>query len=245
MELYEVKILDIIPITNDIFTFILEKPEGLSWEPGAHMHVGLPGFMERDPSDKELVRHMSIVTTPQQGLIGFTTRIPENCSEFKHILSTMEAGDTLTIFKIHSIMKLQEMGIPMVFLSMGIGMTSFYQMLLQYQNLKGDKHLTSVHVAKTDAHIYRNEIEMKHVDGMKLLWPDSREQFRNEIDQLIKADQTATMGAEKSVYYIVGSDAFLIEMIDLLILSGIPSHRILIDKKEEKRVPFFEKHVTT
>ena len=243
MELYEVKILDIISVSNDVFTFILEKPEGLSWEPGAHMHVGLPGFMDRDPSDKELVRHMSIVTTPQQGVIGFTTRIPESCSTFKSQLSAMEEGDRLTIFKIHSIMKLQEVDIPMVFLSMGIGMTSFYQMILQYQNLTGRKHLTSVHIAKANEHIYRDEIEARQIEGIKLLWPDNREQFKNEINQLIRADLNAIEGAKKPIYYIVGSDVFLVDMIDRLIQSGISINRIVIDKKEEKRIPFFEKYM--
>lgn len=242
MEYYEVKILDIIPVSHDVFTYILEKPDDLKWDPGAHMHVGLPGFQNCDPTDKELVRHMSIVTTPQQSCIGFTTRIPEVCSRFKRQLSKMEEGDTLTIFKIHSILKLQEEGIPMVFLSMGIGMTSFYQMILHYQSRKGQKSLTSVHVARPAEHLYRDEIEANPLDGIMLLWPDNRGQFYDEVEKLIVKDQNQSQDNGNCIYYIVGSDDFLTDMIDLLIRTGIQASHILIDKKEEKRIPFFEKY---
>lgn len=242
MEYYKVKIQDIIPVSHDVFTYILEKPDGLTWESGAHMHVGLPGFQHCDPTDKELIRHMSIVTTPEQGCIGFTTRIPEVCSHFKQQLSKMEAGDTLTIFKIHSILKLQGEGIPMIFLSMGIGMTSFYQMILHYQSRKGLKMLTSVHIARQAEHLYRDEIESNPQDGIRLLWPDNRDQFYDEVEKLIAKDKNQPQGTKNSMYYIVGSDVFLADMIDLLIREGIQNSHILIDKKEEKRIPFFEKY---
>ncbi len=236
MEVYEARIKEIKPVTGDIVSFYLEIPAGVRWEAGAHMHVGLPGFQNGELTDKELVRHMSIVTRPEDQVIGFTTRIPENASRFKHALSKMCVGDILYLFKIRSIMKLQAEGIPMVVLSMGVGITSVYPLILQYREESGKKNLTSLHVSKPEEHLYREILEKNKAEGICLLWADSRNAYQEELEKIL-ASLRDVPGA---VFYIVGSDQYLQDMIKVLHQKGITDVQIIIDKKEEKRLAFFE-----
>lgn len=46
----------------------------------------MKGFNEGDTPNRELVRHMSIATVPDEGLIGVTTRIKTVCSTYKETL---------------------------------------------------------------------------------------------------------------------------------------------------------------
>ena len=78
--------------TDEIKTFLLDCPEDFSWEEGAHTHFALKGFNAGERPNRSLVRHMSISTLPSEKSIGITTRIRENCSEFKSILRTYENG---------------------------------------------------------------------------------------------------------------------------------------------------------
>lgn len=73
----KVKIIDIINEGKDVKTYLLEKPDDITWEEGSHFHIAMLGFDEGDKPNKSLVRHMSIMTLPEENKLGFTTRIPK------------------------------------------------------------------------------------------------------------------------------------------------------------------------
>ncbi len=81
--------IDTLPIVKTadqaprVRTFLFDVPDGLTWEPGAHVHVAIPGFNEGDQVRRELVRHMSVSTLPEEGYLGFTTRLDSSDSLFK------------------------------------------------------------------------------------------------------------------------------------------------------------------
>jgi len=52
-------------------SFFFKIPEGMVWEAGADMHFAHPGFMESGDPDKDLIRHLSMMTLPEEGKIGF------------------------------------------------------------------------------------------------------------------------------------------------------------------------------
>ena len=89
MQIYWTKINKIINETSEIKTYLLDCPEGFTWEEGSHTHMGLKGFNEGEKPNKSLVRHMSISTVPNENIIGITTRIRKQCSEFKNILNKL------------------------------------------------------------------------------------------------------------------------------------------------------------
>ena len=73
---YKLKIIDINEEAQGTKTYYFEKPEGFFWEAGANIHVGLVGFDQGEKPNKEWVRHMSIITLPEENRIGITTKAP-------------------------------------------------------------------------------------------------------------------------------------------------------------------------
>src|SRR5699024_12573739 len=86
----------------EIKTYMLDCPEGFTWEEGAHTHFAFEGFNAGDKPDRSLTRHMSISTLPHENAIGITTRINEQCSEFKNILRNLEIGLDVASFQTYT-----------------------------------------------------------------------------------------------------------------------------------------------
>ena len=72
MQIYWTKINKIIEETPVVKTYLLDCPEGYTWQEGSHMHLGLKGFNAGDKPNRSLVRHMSISTLSNENAIGFT-----------------------------------------------------------------------------------------------------------------------------------------------------------------------------
>lgn len=102
MQIYWTKINKIIEEAPEVKTYLLDCPEDFTWEEGSHTHFALEGFNAGDKPNRSLIRHMSISTLPHENSIGITTRIREQCSEFKTILRNLEIGNEVAIFKTHS-----------------------------------------------------------------------------------------------------------------------------------------------
>jgi ferredoxin--NADP+ reductase len=83
MQIYWTKINKIINETSEIKTYLLDRPEGFTWEEDSHTHMGLKGFNEGEKPNKSLVRHMSISTVPNENIIRITTRIRNNVLNLK------------------------------------------------------------------------------------------------------------------------------------------------------------------
>ncbi|MDD2214708.1 MAG: hypothetical protein PHR21_09265, partial [Oscillospiraceae bacterium] len=105
-------------------------PQVQSWEPGAHTHVALPDFMQKEGPIRDLVRHMSICTLPEEGRLSFVTRINRQPTVFKTRLFQAKPGDTLALFKIGSCLPLARDGRPLVMLTMGLAAATIRPLLL-------------------------------------------------------------------------------------------------------------------
>src|SRR5699024_5349416 len=98
MQIHWTKINKIVDETPEVKTFYLDLPEDFTWEEGSFTHMGLKGFNEGDKPNRGLVRHMSICTIPEEKTIGITTRIKDQCSEYKAFLKEHQVGDEVAIF---------------------------------------------------------------------------------------------------------------------------------------------------
>src|SRR5690625_4410179 len=132
MQIYWTKINKIIEETAEVKTYLLDCPEDYTWEEGAHVHMALEGFNTGDKPNRSLIRHMSIATLPSEDSIGITTRIREQCSEFKAILRTLEVGNEVAIFKTHSNVPLKREDTNVYLLSSGDGLATFRHLILHY-----------------------------------------------------------------------------------------------------------------
>lgn len=232
MVKYRVKLIDIIEEAYGTKTFLLEKPEDFTWQEGAHTHIGMLGFDEGEKPNKDWVRHMSIMTLPEDNKIGFTTRILSPFSEFKEKLSKLQIGDEIILFKIYSKMYLRRVNRPIVLISMGAGIATMRPLILRYiKDAMGIPEIININVDSSKDFIYKDELDHLANSQYQNYWTGSRQEFYETLDTVSKKSD--------AIYYIVGSDGFLKDVIKYLQNKMISKDSILIDKKEELLANYF------
>lgn len=228
---YRLKIVDIIEETTETKTYILERPEGFTWEAGAMTHVGLVGFDEGERPNKGWVRHMSICTLPNENKIAFTTRTRIS-SEFKERLAQLTIGDELVLFKTVSNLREPNPEKPIILLTTGVAIATARPLILSLlQKNPNLSFLANINIDSSREFVYQTELNQLENNCFKNYWYDSRNEFYQKIEQL-----TTTKDA---LYYVVGSDPFLVKMIQTLRKLNISDANIAIDKREQALPDFF------
>lgn len=223
MKINQVKIQDIITHSEDIKTYILEKPAMMDWIEGAHTHLALMDFDVNDSKRKEFVRHMSITTLVDEHVIGITTKKYKNTSLYKEKLWNYKVNDVVKLFNTHSRLSLKRENQPIVLLSMGVALASVYPLIKAYSNNPFNiKSMSLYHVSK-EGFLY-SDLQMYH-DSMCNLHPvSSRSDYYKQIENA-NFDQN-------TIFYIVGSDEFLIDTISILKKKNIKKQQVILDKNE-------------
>ena len=229
---YEVELLDIKEEVEGTKTFSFSKPEGFTWEEGAHIHIGLEGFDAGEKPNRDLVHHMSISSLPEEERVSITTRISSSHSQFKTILGSMKKRDQVKLFKCGNRMALRRSNHPIVLLSMGVGVATMRPMIYKFlKNQEGIPKLYNVNVDSSGDFVFKEELDKLQNQDYKNLWISSRDDYYRELKQL--------KDISGAIFYIVGSDGFLISTVKYLEdLQVDPSH-IVLDKKEENLKEFF------
>lgn len=232
MQIYWTKINKIIDETPEVKTFLLDLPEDFTWEEGAHTHLALEGFNAGDQPNKSLVRHMSISTLPNEQNVGITTRIRELCSEFKSILRNLEVGDKVALFKIHSNVPLKRQNRNIYLLSSGVGLATFRPLVLSYLELPDNiSRIHSLNIDSTKDYLFTDIFKSAPVKNFTSQYVDNRKDYYEEVKKLA-ADRDG-------LFYVVGSDEFIMQNIDVLREQGIKPVQIVLDKRERQLPNFF------
>lgn len=231
MQIYWTKINKIIEETPEVKTYLLDRPEDFTWQEGSHTHFALEGFNAGDKPNRSLIRHMSISTLPHENAIGITTRIRERCSEFKTILKNLEVGDEVAIFKTHSNVPLKREDKNVYLLSSGVGLATFRPLVLDYFE-RADKvnQIHSLNIDSTKDFLFTNIFESAPDKKFTSQFVDNRKDYYEEVKNLA-ADKDG-------LFYIVGSDEFLLQNIEVLREQGIKPEQIMLDKHEQKLAEF-------
>lgn len=225
MVKYRLKITDILKESEDTWTFLMEKPDDFVWEEGSHAHIGIEGYDFNAPKGT-FVRHMSLMTLPEEGKIGFTTRKRGELSVFKRTLFNMKVGEELLVFKFGSRMALRRENRPLVLLSMGVGIATMRPLILQYHlDPRCIPGIHQINVDSTGAFLYKKELESCEDEHLIHTWLTGR----TGLDEVLED----TLKHEKPIYYLVGSDAFVIQRTHWLMDHGVEFSDIVVDKKEQ------------
>lgn len=233
MELYTSKILDVVPQSGELVTFYVSTPEGVHWNSGAHMHVGLPGFRDGDKPNKALVRHMSICTRECDGRVGFTTRICAEPSEFKGRLKAMKAGDEVTLFKIGNRLALSS-DRDNVLITQGVGLAAVYPLLMDLSEGKLSASVSLLQIQRPEEALFSEGLEAlrRKAEQGNIVFSEKsvskRGDFYQELDALIRSH-----GA-KALYTIIGGEGFLKGVLGTLAEHGIGRDSVQLDKGAEK-----------
>lgn len=233
MRIDWLKVEKIVTETPEVKSFYLEKPEDFSWVEGSFTHIGLKGFNEGEKPNRGLVRHMSINNLPNEATIGFTTRIKANCSEYKARLDKLQVGDEVAIFKTRNNVPLRRENKPVYFLSAGVGIATFRPMVLQY--LANTEHIPKLHSLNIDSseqYLFTDVFTTKDEQNFIADFVPTREKYYEQVEELAED--------REGIFYLIGSDEFLQQNIDLLRNKGIPVENIMLDKRESLREEFFK-----
>lgn len=176
--------------------------------------------------------HMSISTLPHEGAIGITTRFKEQCSEFKTILRNLEVGNEVAIFKTHSNVPLKREDKNVYLLSSGVGLATFRPLVLEYFNRADNvKHIYSLNIDSKRDFLFTNIFTSAHDKNFTAQFVDNRKDYYEEVKNLA--------GDKDGFFYIVGSDEFLVQNIEVLRGQGIKPEQIMLDKREKELPKFF------
>ncbi|BAQ09133.1 flavodoxin reductase family 1 [Bacillus sp. OxB-1] len=231
MQIYWTKINKIIEETPEVKTYLLDCPEGFTWEEGSHTHFALEGFNAGDKPNRGLIRHMSISTLPHENSIGITTRIREQCSEFKSILRNLEVGNEVAIFKTHSNVPLKREGKNVYLLSSGVGLATFRPLVLDYfERADNVNKIHSLNIDSSKDFLFTTIFESAPNKNFTSQFVDNRKDYYEEVKNLA-ADKDG-------LFYVVGSDEFLVQNIEVLREQGIQPEQIMLDKREHQLPEF-------
>lgn len=237
MQIYWTKINKIIEESSEVKTYLLECPEGFTWEEGSHTHFALEGFNAGEKPNKSLVRHMSISTLPHENAIGITTRIREKCSEFKSILRTLEVGNQVALFKTHSNVPLKREDKNVYLLSAGVGLATFRPLVLEYlEHPDNVNQMHSLNIDSSKEFLFTNIFKTVPDKNFTSQFVDNRKEYYEEVKRLA-ADKDG-------IFYVVGSDDFLVQNIEILREQGIKPDKIMLDKREQRRSELLSLTVT-
>src|SRR5690625_1166507 len=231
MKIHWIKINKIIDETPEIKTYILDCPKDFIWEEGAHTHLALEGFNAGDKPNRDLIRHMSISTLPHENSIGITTRIKEDCSKFKKVLRKHEVGDEVALFKTHSNVTLKREDKSVYLLTAAVSLSSMRPLVLEYCKCSDNiNHIHSLNIDSSLDFLLPDLFESAPDNKFTSQFVDNRQDYYKEVKNLA-ADKDA-------LFYVVGSDEFLVQNIELLRQQGIKSKQIMLDKRERQLSEF-------
>lgn len=233
MQIYWTKVNKIINETPQVKTYLLDCPEDFTWEEGSFTHFALKGFNEGDKRNPERIRHMSISTIPNENTIGITTRIREQCSEFKSVLRDLEVGSEVAFFKTFTNVPLKREDKNVYLLSAGVGLATFRPLVLNYLDHPDHiKHMHSLNIDSSKDFLFTDVFTTVTEKGFTSQFVDNRTDYYEEVRNLA-ADQDG-------IFYVVGSDEFIIQNIEVLREQGIQPEQIMLDKREQKQAEYFE-----
>ncbi|TWT06534.1 FAD-dependent oxidoreductase [Planococcus sp. CPCC 101016] len=231
MQIYWTKINKIIEETPEVRTYLLDRPEDFIWQEGSHTHFALEGFNAGEKPNRGLIRHMSISTLPHENSIGITTRIKEQCSEFKAVLRNLEIGDEVAIFKTHSNVPLKREDKNVYLLSSGVGLATFRPLVLDYlEHADNVNQIHSLNIDSSKDFLFTNVFESAPDKKFISQFVDNRKDYYAEVENLA-ADK-------EGLFYVVGSDEFLMHNIKVLREQGIKPEQIVLDKREQSLPEF-------
>ncbi|WP_223636697.1 dihydropteridine reductase [Planococcus sp. 4-30] len=231
MQIYWTKINKIIEETPEVRTYLLDRPEEFTWQEGSHTHFALEGFNAGEKPNRGLIRHMSISTLPHENSIGITTRIREQCSEFKAALRNLGVGDEVAIFKTHSNVPLKREDKNVYLLSSGVGLATFRPLVLDYfERADQVNQIHSLNIDSSKDFLFTDVFESAPDKKFTSQFVDNRRDYYEEVKKLA-ADKDG-------LFYVVGSDDFLMENIKLLREQGVKTAQIMLDKREQSMPDF-------
>lgn len=230
--IYEIKLLEVIKEASSTYTYVFSKPEDLVWEEGAHTHLALDAFDESIGWwQKKDVRHFSIMSLENEGVVSMTTRMPKPHSDFKESLHKAKVGDVFYVFKVGTRLKLTRRNKPIVLLSAGVGIASLRPLIKAFVgNNDGVPDMEHLNIDTSKEYLFKEEFDQYETTNSSFHnhYVSSRKDFYSKMKLLLQNQEVLD-----GDFYVVGSDEFILSVRDVLQGFSIRDDQLILDKKDE------------
>lgn len=217
---YQLEFIRRTQLAGTIWQYDFRPSVPIRFVPGQYAHFSFP-FPVGDSRGAE--RTMTLTSLPTEDVISFVTRFPAKPSVFKRRLCQLTSGDTVRMGEpLGDVVLPRTTAAPLVFTAGGIGIASYIAMLRDL-HARGEKRTTSLLYAmrSCDDKIFS---DLLHSFPFAL--------FKEYISprRLTAADiLTAARSETQALYYLSGTESFVMDLRRQLEDSGLDHSRIVFD----------------
>jgi len=202
--------------TGDIWSFIFDPIEDISWEAGQSIRLELPR-----PTWGISERRFTIASAPHEKHVQITTRMSP--SEFKSLLNDLEPGQEIQAHNIEGDFTWKGISGPTLCIAGGIGITPFRALVLDAAKQKTLKDSVLLHRGTDNPALFASEFDQISKKTEEFSYRQLEKRVTEHNLQQIVADW------QKRTVFISGSTAMVQEVRKLLIRGGLPENRLKHD----------------
>ncbi len=149
--------------SKDIYTFVFEPENPITWKAGQHIFLNIP---HENPDERGEIRHFTISSAPFEKDLFITTKFDfEKGSSFKKALLKLNQGDSIEGFNLGGNFIIKDLKSKYVFIAGGIGITPYRSILMDLVNEGGLPDVVLFYCSKAEGFIFTDildEIKKKY-----------------------------------------------------------------------------------
>ena len=213
MSNFPVKVLAIKPVTHNVHSFTVEKPEGFSYKPGQATDLGI--VKEGWENEK---RPFTFTSLPDEGTLQFTIKSYTNHPGLTNQLLQVKPGDLLEISDAWGTIAYKGEG---VFIAGGAGVTPFIAIL---------KYLQTTGKTANNKLIFANKTfgQLLGANFINILSEeDTVEYYHGRIDKPFLQQHITNFSVP---FYVCGPDAFNLAVLGALTELGAHPDALVFEK---------------
>ncbi|MGM0473437.1 MAG: flavodoxin reductase [Bacteroidota bacterium] len=204
MEKHIVKILNTFPVTHNVKSFRVERPDGYEFTPGQATEVSInkPGWEEKE-------RPFTFTSLPEEEHLEFTIKQYPSHQGVTRELHQLEKDQELILHEVFGAIQYQGEGL---FIAGGAGVTPFISILRDLHRKKevGNNRLIFGNLTRKDIIL---EDELKEILGKDLISVLSGENAEGYLKGLITKDILETFREDHHRYFYVCGPEPMMNMV--------------------------------
>jgi ferredoxin-NADP reductase len=206
---------------ENVYSFHLEPPEPINWQPGQYMHYALP---LTNPDEKGNERWFTISAAPFEKNIQITTRFDNlPVSSFKQYLMNLKQGDEIETEGPKGKFILREGDVRHILIAGGIGITPYRSMAAQSAHDGRPLNADLLYANRGEDFVFDSELS-------DIAAKDSTFHITKFVDKRItEEDLQPYLKLENAAYYLSGPRAMVESYESLLPSLGVSPDNIMTD----------------
>lgn len=209
--------------SEDVYTFLFEKENDLTWKAGQH---GL--FNITHKTIKKPTRPFTVASAPTENKVKITMSITDDPSDFKKAMLELKQGMKVSMSGPVGSFYLKD-NAPSLLIAGGIGITPFRSIVKQIE-AEGNGIEKQIHLLYMDSkksYTYKDELDrIANNTSINVTYLDSRNDLHQEIDKF------TTLNRNNGKYFIAGPKS-MVDSISIYLQNNN------ISKRNIKKDTFF------